>query len=68
MEGDPESGQAFRDSTLADHPVLFEQERDLARLQDMLREVRQPVVHEPEEAVTLLGEHWADELLDWEDE
>jgi len=35
---DPEAGQAFRDSTLADHPVLFEQEADLARLQDMLRE------------------------------
>jgi len=35
---DPEAGQAFRDSTLADHPVLFEQEPDLARLQDMLHE------------------------------
>lgn len=35
---DPETGQAFRDSTLADHPVLFEQEADLGRLQDMLHE------------------------------
>lgn len=35
---DPASGQAFRDSTLADHPVLFEREPDLTRLRDMLRE------------------------------
>lgn len=35
---DPESGQGFRDSTLADHPVLFELKPDLARLCDMLRE------------------------------
>jgi hypothetical protein len=35
---DPASGEAFRDSTLADHPVLFEREPDLTRLYDMLRE------------------------------
>jgi three-Cys-motif partner protein len=35
---DPETGQAFRDSTLADHPVLFEQEPNLDRLQEMLHE------------------------------
>lgn len=35
---DPASGAAFRDSTLAEHPVLFEQEPDLARLLEMLRE------------------------------
>jgi hypothetical protein len=31
---DPEAGQAFRDSTLADHPVLFEHAPDLDRLRD----------------------------------
>ena len=35
---DPMSGQSFRDSTLGDHPVLFEQEPDLRPLQAMLRE------------------------------
>jgi len=35
---DPASGAAFRDSTLTDHPVLFEQEPNLARLREMLRE------------------------------
>ncbi|HZR92278.1 MAG TPA: three-Cys-motif partner protein TcmP [Gaiellaceae bacterium] len=35
---DPTSGERFRDSTLADHPVLFEREPDLTRLQEMLRE------------------------------
>lgn len=35
---DPASGAAFRDSTLAEHPVLFEHEPDLARLLEMLRE------------------------------
>lgn len=35
---DPASGEAFRDSTLADHPVLFEQKPDLGRLRDILRE------------------------------
>lgn len=35
---DPEAGQAFRDSTLADHLVLFEHAPDLDRLRDMLRE------------------------------
>jgi three-Cys-motif partner protein len=35
---DPASGQAFRDSTLAGHPVLFELEPDLRGLRDMLRE------------------------------
>ena len=35
---DPASGAAFRDSTLAEHPVLFELEPNLARLLEMLRE------------------------------
>jgi three-Cys-motif partner protein len=35
---DPTSGEAFRDSTLTDHPVLFEQEPDLRQLRQMLRE------------------------------
>jgi three-Cys-motif partner protein len=35
---DPEAGQAFRDSTLADHPILFEQEPGLGRLEEMLRQ------------------------------
>jgi hypothetical protein len=34
---DPEAGAAFRDSTLAGHPVLFEREPDLSQLQDILR-------------------------------
>jgi three-Cys-motif partner protein len=34
---DPEAGQAFRDSTLHDHPVLFEQQPELGRLLDLLR-------------------------------
>jgi three-Cys-motif partner protein len=34
---DPQAGAAFRDSTLADHPVLFEREPDLSHLEDMLR-------------------------------
>jgi hypothetical protein len=32
---DPASGEGFRDSTLADHPVLFEREPDLTRLHEM---------------------------------
>jgi hypothetical protein len=44
---DPEAGQAFRDSTLVDHPVLFEQEPGLGRLEEMLRQrVRHSVVHD----------------------
>jgi three-Cys-motif partner protein len=35
---DPASGEAFRDSTLADHPVLFEPQPDYGRLREMLRE------------------------------
>lgn len=35
---DPASGEGFRDSTLADHPVLFEREPDLTRLHEMLGE------------------------------
>ncbi len=34
---DPAAGQAFKDSTLIDHPVLFEQKPDFSRLQEMLR-------------------------------
>jgi len=49
---DPEAGQALRDSTLGDHPVLFEQEPDLGRLRDMLREkcgTRRFTIEEAEE-------------------
>ena len=35
---DPASGERFRDSTLADHPVLFEREPDVTRLHEMLGE------------------------------
>ena len=35
---DPTGGQGFRDTTLADHPVLFRQETDLGELEQMLRE------------------------------
>jgi three-Cys-motif partner protein len=35
---DPVGGASFRDSTLADHPVLFEEKPDFARLLEMLRE------------------------------
>ena len=35
--GTPSGGQGFRDSTLADHPVLFSQSPDFDELQRMLR-------------------------------
>jgi hypothetical protein len=35
---DPAAGQSFRDSTLVDHPVLFEQSPNFGRLREMLRE------------------------------
>lgn len=35
---DPVGGVSFRDSTLADHPVLFEEKPDFAELERMLRE------------------------------
>lgn len=35
---DPVRGESYRDSTLADHPVLFEEKPDFARLLEMLRE------------------------------
>jgi three-Cys-motif partner protein len=35
---DPVGGQRFRDSTMVDHPVLFEDKPDFARLLHMLRE------------------------------
>jgi three-Cys-motif partner protein len=53
---DPEGGQAFRDSTLADHPVLFQQQPDLPRLQVMLRErfIERSFTIEEAEEFTLL--------------
>ena len=35
---DPSAGASFRDSTLAEHPVLFEERPDFAELERMLRE------------------------------
>lgn len=35
---DPVAGQVFKDSTVVDHPILFEQKPDLERLTAMLRE------------------------------
>jgi three-Cys-motif partner protein len=35
---DPVAGASFRDSTNADHPVLFEEKPDFAQLEQMLRE------------------------------
>jgi three-Cys-motif partner protein len=35
---DPQGGTRFRDSTIVDHPVLFEEKPDLSRLLTLLRE------------------------------
>jgi three-Cys-motif partner protein len=35
---DPAGGEGFRDTTLADHPVLFRDEVDVAQLEQMIRE------------------------------
>lgn len=35
---DPSGGQGFRDTTLADHPVLFQDEADFGELEQMLRQ------------------------------
>ena len=35
---DPVEGTRFKDSTTVDHPVLFEHQPDLVRLEELLRE------------------------------